>query len=283
MKKILLLSIIIFSYTNIFAQNNLQKIYDTEKAFEKAAAEKGLNQSFIEYAAPDGTCFFPGYPVNCREYFKTQPPSPAALFWNPTFIDVSSNGAMAYSTGNSIYKPQGKDDKNAFYGEYATVWQKQPDGNYRAVLDLGISHDQANNETKWISPPDTGKELNEKKFSAADASTAFFEMTTKQGLGKAYKSFLAEDARILREGKMPIIGKQNALGEYKNFKSSVNFAKRSIFVGAADMAYISNSYTITDKLGKQLEKGNFLQVWKLRGNKWQIVFDIFVPSPAEKK
>jgi hypothetical protein len=98
---------------------------------------------------------------------------------------------------------------------------------------------------------------------------------------KAYKNFFADDVRILRDGKMPLIGKQAALGEIKNNKGATNFAKRSVFVGAADMAYISNTYTVLDKSGKQIEKGSFLQVWKLRNNKWQIVFDVFVPAPAE--
>ncbi|MEP6901599.1 MAG: DUF4440 domain-containing protein [Actinomycetota bacterium] len=282
MKKILLLSIIISSITNIFAQGDLQKVYDTEKAFEKAAAEKGVNQAFIEFLAPDGIVFVPTA-TNGREFWKNRPKSAAALFWNPTFVDVSSNGVLAYTTGNSIYKPKGKDDTNAFYGEYATVWERQKDGNYLAVVDLGISHEPPNNETRWSSPVDSGKELNEKKFSAADASTAFFETTTKEGLSKAYKLFLADDAHLLREGKMPILGKKNALNEFKNFKSKVNFTKRSFFIGSADMAYISNSYTITDKNDQQIETGNFLQVWKLRDNKWQIVLDAFVPVPAEKK
>jgi len=283
MKKILLLSLIIWASLSIFAQNNLQKIYETEKAFEKAAAEKGMNQAFIEYSSTDGICFIPGYPVNCIEFFKARPPSSAALLWNPTFIDVSTNGALAYSTGNSVFKPKGKDDTAAYYGEYATIWQRQPDGNYKAVLDLGISHAEPNTETKWTSPADSGKELNEKKYSAADTSTTFFELSAKQGLSKAYKTYLADDVRILRDGKMPIVGKQNALNEFKNNKSIVNFAKRSVFVGAADMAYISNSYTTTDKNGKTLEKGNFLQVWKLRNNRWQIVFDVFLPAPPEQK
>jgi hypothetical protein len=281
MKKLLISAIIIFTFTNIFAQNNLQKVYDTEKAFEKSAAEKGINEAFIEFLAPDGLVFVPDR-TNGREFWKNRPKSAAALFWNPTFVDVSSNSVMAYTTGNSIYKPKGKDDTNAIYGEYATVWQRQPNGNYLAVLDLGISHDQANNETKWISPIDSGKELNEKKYSAADYSTAFFEAAAKQGLSKAYKTFLANDARLLREGKMPIIGKENALKEFKNDKSKIVFTKRSFFVGAADMAYISNTYTATDKNDKPIEKGNFLQVWKLRGNRWEIVLDAFVPIPAEK-
>jgi Domain of unknown function (DUF4440) len=282
MKKLLISAIIIFTFTNIFAQNNLQKVYDTEKAFEKSAAEKGINEAFIEFLAPDGLVFVPDR-TNGREFWKNRPKSAAALFWNPTFVDVSSNSVMAYTTGNSIYKPKGKDDTNAIYGEYATVWQRQPNGNYLAVLDLGISHDQANNETKWISPIDSGKELNEKKYSAADYSTAFFEAAAKQGLSKAYKTFLANDARLLREGKMPIIGKENALKEFKNDKSKIVFTKRSFFVGAADMAYISNTYTATDKNDKPIEKGNFLQVWKLHGNRWEIVLDAFVPIPAENK
>lgn len=283
MKKILFLALILFVSTNIFAQeNNLQKIYDTEKAFEKAAAERGINAAFLEFSAPDGICFFPGYPANCIEYFKAAKPSPAALLWNPTFIDVSSNGALGYSTGNSVYKPKGKTDATAYYGEYASVWQRQPDGSYKAVVDLGISHAEPNGETKWTSPADSGKELNEKKFSAADSSTMFFQIAEKQGLGKAYKTYFATDVRILREGKMPLVGKQNALAAYKNDKSLIAFGKRSVFVGAADMSYNTNSYTLTDKSGKTIEKGNFLQVWKLRGNKWQIVFDIFLPAAPEK-
>ena len=275
---VILFLIGIFS-VNSFAQSNLQKIYDTEKSFEKRVAEKGIKDAFIEFLAPDGIVFTPNA-TNGREFWKNRAASPAFLTWNPTFVDVSSNGAIAYSTGNSIYKAKGKDDTNSFYGEYATIWSRQPNGNYLAALDIGISHDQANTETKWTSPSDSGKEMNTQGSSAADSSTAFFEASAKQGLSKAYKTFLTEDARMLRDGKMPIIGKKNILDEYKNFKSKVNFTKSSVFIEAADMAYINNSYTIVDKSGKTTETGNFLQVWKLRGGKWQIVFDVFHPNPT---
>lgn len=282
MKKIAVLFLIIFGCATAFAQSDLQKIYDTEKAFERRAAEKGVRQAFIEFLAPDGIMFRPN-PVNGREMWKNRPETPAQLLWNPTFVDVSSNGALGYTTGNSIFRAKGKDDPDAFYGEYATIWQRQPDGTYLAALDLGISHEKpAAIETQWKSPADSGRELNEKKSSAADASTTFFETAAGQGLSKAYKTYLAEDARLLREGKMPILGKQAALAEFKNDKSKVFFAKRSIFIGAADMAYVSNSYTVSDKSGKQTEKGNFLQVWKLRGGRWQIVLDVFLPVPEQK-
>lgn len=276
MKKLLTLISICLLSANVFAQNNFQKIYDTEKAFEKASAERGINQAFIEFSAPDGVCFFTGDAANCREFWRTTPKSPAFITWNPTFIDVSSNGALAYSLGNSAYRANGKDDKNIIYGEYATVWMRQTNGEYRAVLDMGISHTQANTETKWISPSDSGKELNAQRSSAADVATGFFETASRQGLSKAYKSFLAEDARLLREGKMPVSGKKAVLEEVKKRNGKINFNKLSVFSEAADMAYISNTYTITDKSGKTIENGNFLQIWKLRGGKWLIVFDMFL-------
>jgi len=280
MKKIIFTFLLIFVAANIYAQTNadLQKIYETEKAFEQAAAKEGLNQSFVEFSAPDGICFFPGYPVNCREYFKSQPASPAFLTWNPTFIDISSNGALGYSIGNSVFRPKGKDGADAIFGQYLSIWQRQPDGNYRTVLDTGISHAKPDKlETDWKSSADAGKELNAQKSSAADNVNAFFETATRGGLSKAYKTFAAEDVRALRENQFPITGKSNLIEAAKKDKSTVSFAKRSVFFGAADMAYITNSYALTKK-DNTTEKGNFVQVWKLRGGKWLLVMDVFVPT-----
>ncbi|MGI8883487.1 MAG: hypothetical protein ACR2IA_04490 [Pyrinomonadaceae bacterium] len=284
MKKIIFLLLLTFIAANVYAQTNadLQKIYDTEKAFERVAAEKGLNQSFVEFSAPDGICFFPGYPVNCREYFKAQSASPAFLTWNPTFIDISSNGALGYSIGNSVFRPKGKDTADAIYGQYLSIWQRQPDGNFRAVLDTGISHAKPDKlETDWKSSADTGKELNAGKSSAADNVNSFFETATRGGLNKAYKIYAAEDVRALRENQFPITGKSNLLAETKKDKSTVSFAKRSVFFGAADMAYITNSYALTKK-DNTTEKGNFVQVWKLRGGKWLLVMDVFVPTAGNQ-
>lgn len=282
MKTILIITLIIWSFINVQAQTDeVQKIYETEKAFERAVAEKGFNQGFIEFLTDDAVMFRPDS-VNAKQFFKSQPASLASLTWNPIFIDVSSNGALAYSVGNGMFRPKGKDDTTVFYSHYVSVWQRQPDGSYKAVLDTGISHEKPEKiETDWKSPDTTLKELNEKKVSAADSATGFFETAEKQDLGKAYKMFLAEDARLLREGKMPFAGKNNALAEIKNNKSKIKFNKRSVFTSAADLAYLTNGYTLLDKNGKEIEKGNFVQVWKFRNGKWQIALDIFNPLPSK--
>lgn len=265
---------------NVFGQINkdLQAIVETEKTFAQFAADKGTRAAFLEFAAADGIMFSP-IAVNARELWQKRAESPSSLAWQPDFADVSSNGVLGYTAGPWEYRPKGKTDAPSAFGHFITLWQKQLDGNYKFVLDVGISHARTQVAgVEWKSPLDTGNEINAKNSSAGDVATAFFEIAAQNGLNKAYKTFAADDIRLYRENKMPILGKNNALSEIKKDKTSIAFAKRSVFFGAGDLAYIYNTYTIT-KSDKQTEKGNFVQIWKLRGGKWQIVLDLFNPIP----
>lgn len=257
------------------AQNIPQKIYDTEKAFEKAVTEKGINQGFIEFLAPVSVMFSPNA-IDGRELWRSRSVSPAALTWNPIWIDVSANGAMAYSIGNSIYQPKGPSDKDRFYGHYLSVWSRQPNGEYLASLDIGISHEKPSaTPTEWKSP--AAADQTTVKGSAGDSATLYYEMVEQQGATKAYKAYLADDVFLLREGSQPFIGKKAALGFIENRKTGLKFAKRKSFIEAVDLAYVHSTYSTADKTGKEIEKGNFVQVWKLRNGKWQIVADLLLP------
>ena len=285
MKKFISFLVIILSFANIFAQTTkegLEKLVNTEKSFAKTAAEKNTKEAFLTFLADDGVLFNPTV-MNGKEFWAKRPTPIALLAWTPEFADISSNGVLGYTTGPWEFRPKGKDDAPAAYGHYVTLWQRQSDGNFKIALDFGISHDKVNLVENWTAPNDTGKELNENKFSAADASTQFFETAEKEDINKAYKMFAAEDIRLYRDGKIPFLGRKNALEAIKKNKSTIKFAKRSVFVSAADLAYINNTYTLFDKDGNESEKGNFLQIWKLRNKKWQIVLDLFKPLPTEKK
>ena len=121
------------SAAGVSAQTAKQKIYETERAFEKMVAEKGMRDGFIEFLSPVGIMFMPDV-VNGRDAWKARPATPAALTWNPIWIDVSSNGVLAYSIGNSMYRAKGKDDVDIFYGHYISIWTRQRNGEYRAAL-----------------------------------------------------------------------------------------------------------------------------------------------------
>ena len=278
MKPILFLTMIVLFASQGITQSPAAKIYETEKAFEKMAAEKGVNAAFIEFMAPMGVMFVPEV-RNAREFWKSIPPTPAYLTWNPIWIDVASNGMLGYSIGNSIRRPKGRDDPNAEYGHYISIWTRQPDGEYRALLDTGVNHPKpASIPTEWKSPADVGGDKNDARLSAADSAVPFYASVEANPV-KAYKSYLAEDAVLIRSGREPFIGKKAAIGYIEEGKPIIRFPKRKSFVEGPDLAYVYNVYSIVDMQGKEIEGGNFVQVWKLRKGKWLIAAEALVASP----
>lgn len=281
MKPILLLLFFAVLGTIGNAQSPAAKVFETEKAFEKAAAEKGVNAAFIEFMAPMGVMFVPEV-RNGREFWKSIPPSPVLLTWNPIWIDVASNGTLAYSIGNSIRRPKGKDDPNAEYGHYISIWTRQSDGQYRALLDTGINHPKPSSvPNEWKSPADSGVEKNEGRLSAADSAVPFYA-SLESNAASAYKKYLAEDAILMRSGKEPFIGKKAAMSAINDTDGIIRIPKRKAFVEGPDLAYVYNVYSIVDKAGNEIEGGNFVQVWKLRKGRWLIAADVFVASPKAK-
>lgn len=260
-------------------QGSAQKIYDTERAFEKMVAEKGMNAAFIEFMAPDGIMYFP-QPENARAVYSSRPPNPASLTWNPILIDVASNGILAYSIGNSIYKPKGKDDTTSYAGHYISIWVRQPNGEYRAALDTGINHAAPSTVvTEWKTGSPAGG--NPKGISAADSSSSFY-IAAAENPRKAYKDHLAADAIVMRDEAAPYFGKEAANKYFSTLKGKLNFAKRRSFLESVDLAYANASYTLTSEAGTVIERGNFVHVWKLIGGRWQLVAEVLIPIPDKK-
>jgi ketosteroid isomerase-like protein len=282
MKLVVALVILLSTSPAAIAQDYSTQIYNTERAFEKAVAEKGIRDGFIEFLSPLGVLFRPG-PVNGRESWQSRPASPAALTWNPIKIETSSNGALGYSIGNSIFRPKGKSDADEFHGHYLSIWARQPNGDYRAALDAGIGHEKpAQPEATWKPGAARAVEANDKRLFAGDSSIGFFRLAEDRGLGKAYKSYAASDIVLMRDEHLPFVGKEASVNFAEDQKSSIKFAKRRSFIEAGDLAYVYSTYTLTDKNGAEIEKGNFVQVWKLRDGKWQIAVDLFIPLPPAK-
>ncbi|MEP7075480.1 MAG: nuclear transport factor 2 family protein [Acidobacteriota bacterium] len=262
------------------AQGNLQKLVDTENAFAQAAADKGTKSAFLEFLADDGIVFNPQR-ANGKQVWTARKESASMLSWYPMFADISSNGLIGYTTGPWEFRQKGKDDAPVAFGHYMTIWQRQLDGNYKAALDLGISHDKpASPETKFTPTIVTTGSGGKVTSYAGDTAASFFGLLAESGAEKAYRQFAADDIRLMRDGKAPILGKKAAIKEISSNKNIISTSKRTAFFGSEDISYTTNTYKIS-KDGQVIETGNFVQIWKYRGGKWQIVLDEFVADPKK--
>ncbi len=267
----------------VAGQSFLQAMFDAERAFGAAVADKGFKPAFLEILADDAVIFRPDA-VNGPEFLRNGGGRlPGVLRRNVTFADISTNGLLGYTTGEWTLTQKGKSIEFQRVGQYATVWQKRSDGSYKAILDIEISHDPyEKKKKKRDSAPDPGvRETNFRGLSAVDATMNFLRLgMTSKGLGGAYGKFAEDDVRLLREGMPPIIGRGKAKDELEKY-IAVDFPTKVSQFETADMAYSWNPCSYADS-NEGMEKGNCLHIWKLQENKWRIVLGVFARVVNEK-
>ncbi len=291
MRVLILIFLLAFSAVYLSAQSvqkintNLQKLVETEQSFAKFAEEKGTKQAFLEFLADEGIIFQPTE-VNGKQFWKNRPDSTAWLSWAPAWADISSDGSLGYTTGGWSFYPNGKGSEPTAFGEYLTIWKKESGGNFKAILDIGITHEKSENAASgWRSPADAGKGEKQPKLKLNDG--VFTNIFSKKQLSQGYFNWFADDVIVLREGKMPFSGKTNAfLGLEKMDKifpedGYLNF-KTNLSPVYGNMMYSHGVYQLTLK-DKTVSRWNFVQVWKFRNGRWQIVADVFNPIPATQK
>ena len=118
-----------------------QEIMDADKAFSDYSVAHGQIASFLEFAAPDVVLIKPNmYPIvghaELQKSYEGKADTAFVLTWEPQFARVAQSGDLGYTYGYWKLVPKNNPEKFS-RGTYATVWQRQPNGEWKFVLDLG--------------------------------------------------------------------------------------------------------------------------------------------------
>ena len=280
--RIALLILLIAFPIMVDAQTPLQDMVKTEQAFSKMAEEKNARDAFMAYIADDGLLFRPGA-VNGKKWMLEHPVPPSdkkpLLAWQPSFAGMSASGDMGWTTGPWEFKGDIKDEKPSGYGHFVTVWKKQPDGSWKFVVDLGISHPESGGpQTVW-HPTDkatnTATKSVVKKIAFKGLIVRDRLLTLGQaGMAKLFHDFASPDVRLYRNGSLPSIG----LGASLEVLSKIKGEYSTQLIGgdvssAGDLGYTHGTYEITEAK-KVVERGSYVRIWKMQDNMWYVVLDV---------
>jgi hypothetical protein len=105
-------------------------IVAAEIAFARDARELGQWTAFAQYAAPGAMLHGRNGPFPIAPWLAVQTNPPEAVTWKARTVVMSCDGAVAVSQGR-LREPDG------IVGNFVTVWERQPDGQYRYVFDVG--------------------------------------------------------------------------------------------------------------------------------------------------
>jgi ketosteroid isomerase-like protein len=116
-------------------------LYELEARFAKDVAERG-GAAFADWFAGDGVALGNGAAPKIGKVAiaksATWSPKDYQLTWTPTDAMMGPSGDMGYTWGH--YEGRSKDSHGnpvLTSGRYITMWRKEPDGNWKVVLDAG--------------------------------------------------------------------------------------------------------------------------------------------------
>jgi ketosteroid isomerase-like protein len=130
------------------AQENFsepEQLSATDRAFDLAVSQRGVD-AWISYFAPNGSMISDTQPpVTGRESIRSRM-APAfsdpsfSLRWKPVHAEMMIAGLIGYTKGTYVRKKNNREGIPTMEtGVYTTVWMKQPDGSWKAVLDTGTA------------------------------------------------------------------------------------------------------------------------------------------------
>ncbi len=116
---------------------------ETDRLFARATAERGA-EGWASFFTEDAV-MMPGgsFPVVGRpKILETMTPVFAnpgySLTWEPDSAEVADSGDLGFTVGQYVSTSRDGDGNPVVSkGKYVTIWKKQADGQWRAILDIG--------------------------------------------------------------------------------------------------------------------------------------------------
>jgi len=146
---------------------------------------------------------------------------------------------------------------------YFSIWKRQADGTFKVYIDQGITTPRA------VTFADG--------FTRADASDRYSgrgtdAKATLQRADRERTPVLTKDARVYRDGQMPMIG---PAAKAQLVDAERDRTTESLHVEAAASGDLGISY---GKYTLKNERGHYVRVWtRNRAGRWLLAFEVTAP------
>ncbi|CAN5351108.1 hypothetical protein BH09BAC6_BH09BAC6_11520 [soil metagenome] len=257
---------------SLHAQNQAD-IIAAEKGFAKYAADHNTRDAFVKYLSDSAIVFGSGSPAYGRPRWQARKPDSTLLSWYPSFAAIASSGEMGCTSGPWEFRSKKTDAEAAGFGHFATIWQKQANGQWLVMLDIGIQHEKQGGKEPEATADGT---IPSKQAAPAQGLEAieneFIAGENAKGI-TVFKDYIAGNAEICRPGQFPEISLQNIKTPPANSTLKYIYSMmKSAVSRSADFGYAYGKVSFT--ADSQMVNGNYLRVWKREKGKWKIILDV---------
>jgi ketosteroid isomerase-like protein len=255
-------------------------VIEAERAFARFAEERGVGPAFRTFVADDAIAFTPD-PVPAKPLFRGDPPG--TLEWWPVYAGIAASGDLGFTTGPFV-SGHGREER---YGHYFTIWRRQADGTWRWVLDQGPPTEKASplgRDTAVATLP-PGEPAGGDGDGAWDDLLKTEERLARslhEHAPRALQAVLADDARVMRAGPQPAVGRAAFAERLESGPKALETAHLGGAVSAAgDLGY-TYGRALWSEAGSPVP-GHYIRVWQRRAGEWKLIVDTVLPNPPPPK
>lgn len=261
---------------------------DEEGKFAAYSVQHGMRAAFLEFFAAQSWLLRPDL-VDAQAWIRGRPDPPIVLDWKSQQTILSASGDLGFSTGPSMYRSKADPKAPAAHGQFFSVWQKQKNGDWKVLVDHGISHAPTATPNALPATPLVALNLVAQKPGAPvyDAERDFLDRASRLGLRDAYGDSITGQTVLLRGGQFPIAGKVAVMAHVDSQGEKWSWTpKLQGTSNANDFAYAVGSYTGKTQNG-ETGKGHYVRVWIRNANgdaptRWTMAAEIMTPEPPPK-
>lgn len=274
------------AFSSARAQNVHDEVLTLEKNFATAVANDGPRAGFLAYSAPEGIVFERGTALNAPATWQRRPATNAGkLAWHPVWTDVAQSGELAYTTGPWTLTPN--DDKTpTSAGQYVTVWQRQPSGEWKFVVDMGVEHAPIAEPAAGIERPSTVVAQPTPTPAPSNALLAVerkFDAAELREPAKTYEQNLSTEGRLYRPGQLALTGTTAQIVS-ENPGYAYLFVPTTVRLAASgDLGFVVGTLRRPSPANKNVEEtGSYLRIWRREAvGGWRIAVEMLNLTPRE--
>jgi ketosteroid isomerase-like protein len=259
----------------------LEPVLQAELAFARQADQKGIRAAFLTWLAADALVFTPRM-VSGRDHYGALPGDPGQLIWYPEAMGIAASGELAWSHGPWTYAVR-KGEAVLVHGHFLSLWQRQVNGTWRVVADIGVPHGAPERAIEPFAPWDGPVAGGGPKPVAGDAllvlgqkEAALSAAWAAKG-GVALLPELAAEARALRPGSLPVQGIPAIQKILVADRPGTAWAPARIHAAASGDLGWTCGETGADDRGRT---ASFLRIWIREAGDWKVLFDVKLPHPS---
>jgi ketosteroid isomerase-like protein len=261
--KNLLSFIIAFGFTQPVFSQNPTPVIEAEKAFAKHAIDHSTKQAFLKYMDSNAVVFNRGVISNGIQSWINAPENDSKLIWGPSYAAIAKSNDLGFTTGAFEFRVN---DTLRGSGQYTTIWSKTLTGEWKFLVDLGVSYRPSQWGQQPLSNFNALTPADAKDTSVMELENKFIQAFASKGY-KAYESVIDKNSWLNFDRHVPLF---HAVTEQLSFiPAELKFSPvQGKTASSRDFAYV---YGVTELNGK---KENYLRVWGHTNTGWKLLVQV---------